>query len=321
MHSKESKAMPLNLPQNLPAIELLERENIFVMDSLRASTQDIRPLKVVVLNLMPIKITTETDFVRLLSNSPLQIEIEFLKMKSHQSKNTSAEHLAEFYKDFDAIENTNYDGLIITGAPVELLDYTDVTYWNELIGIFNWARNHVTSTLYICWAAQAGLYHFYGIPKYPLDQKMFGVFKHSLSQPTFPLFRGFDNEFYVPHSRHTEIRKEDILNVSDISLLSESEASGPYILMARGGREFFITGHSEYPPDTLHNEYIRDLKKGLPIHLPENYYIDNDIKKGISVRWRAHSNLLFTNWLNYFVYQATPFDPKEIEKLEHLNYK
>ncbi|MDR1368654.1 MAG: homoserine O-succinyltransferase [Dysgonamonadaceae bacterium] len=310
--------MPLNLPQNLPAIELLKRENIFVMDSLRASTQDIRPLKVVILNLMPIKITTETDFVRLLSNSPLQVEIDFLKMKSHQSKNTPAEHLAEFYKNFDDIKENNYDGLIVTGAPVELLDFEEVTYWKELTGIFNWARKHVTSTLYICWAAQAGLYHFHGIPKYPLDRKMFGVFKHSINQPACALFRGFDDDFYVPHSRHTEIRKEDILKVPEVSLLSESEESGPYIAMSRGGREFFVTGHSEYAPDTLHNEYMRDLKRGLPIQIPENYYRENDPEKGISVRWRGHSNLLFTNWLNYFVYQETPFDPKEIEKLDEL---
>ncbi len=311
--------MPLNLPQNLPAIELLKQENIFVMDSLRASTQDIRPLRVVILNLMPIKITTETDFVRLLSNSPLQVEIDFLKMKTHQSKNTPAEHLAEFYKDFDGIKGNNYDGMIITGAPVELLNFEEVTYWKELTGIFDWARKHVTSTLYICWAAQAGLYYYHRIQKYPLSKKMFGVFKHSLNQPTFPLFRGFDDDFFVPHSRHTEIRKEDILNVPEVSLLSESKESGPYIIMSRGGREFFITGHSEYAPDTLHNEYMRDLKKGLPIQIPANYYRENDPEKGISVRWRGHSNLLFNNWLNYFVYQETPFDPKEIENLGSLN--
>ncbi len=311
--------MPLNLPQNLPAIELLKQENIFVIDALRASTQDIRPLRVVILNLMPVKITTETDFVRLLSNSPLQVEIDFLKMKSHKSKNTPAEHLAEFYKNFEDIKGNNYDGMIVTGAPVELLDFEEVTYWKELTGIFDWAKKHVTSTLYICWAAQAGLYYFHGIPKYPLERKMFGVFKHTLNDPTFPLFRGFDDDFFVPHSRHTEIRKEDILKVPEVSLLSESEESGPYIVMSRGGREFFITGHSEYAPDTLHNEYTRDLKKGLPIQIPQNYYRDNNPEKGISVRWRGHSNLLFTNWLNYFVYQETPFNPKEIENLSSLN--
>ncbi len=311
--------MPLNIPQNLPAIELLKQENIFVMDALRASTQDIRPLKVVILNLMPVKITTETDFVRLLSNSPLQVEIDFLKIKSHQSKNTPAEHLAEFYKNFDDIQGQNYDGMIVTGAPVELLKYEEVTYWNELTCILDWARRHVTSTLYICWAAQAGLFHFYGVPKYPLKQKMFGVFNHTLNHPSFSLFRGFDDDFFVPHSRHTEIRKEDIEKVPELTLLSESEASGPYIIMARGGREFFITGHSEYAPETLHNEYVRDLKKGLSIHIPENYYRENNPEKGISVRWRGHSNLLFTNWLNYFVYQETPFDPKEIENLGELS--
>ena len=311
--------MPLNIPLNLPAIELLKQENIFVMDSSRASTQDIRPLKVVILNLMPIKITTETDFVRLLSNSPLQVEIDFLKIKSHKSKNTSAKHLSEFYKNFDDISGKNYDGMIITGAPVELLDFEDVTYWKELTEIFSWAQKHVTSTLYICWAAQAGLYHFHKIQKYPLQEKMFGVFKHSLNDPTFPLFRGFDDDFFVPHSRHTEIRREDILKIPEISLLSESEESGPYIIMSRGGREFFITGHSEYAPDTLHQEYMRDLKKDLPIKLPQNYYRENNPKKGISVQWRGHSNLLFSNWLNYFVYQETPFDPKEIENLGSLN--
>jgi len=310
--------MPLNLPHHFPAIELLKQENIFVMDTHRASSQDIRPLKLVILNLMPVKVTTETDFIRLLSNSPLQLEIDFLKMKSHRSKNTPAEHLSAFYKNFDEISHDNYDGMIVTGAPVELLDFKDVTYWNELIAIFDWARKHVTSTLYICWAAQAGLYHFYGIPKYPLNKKMFGIFKHTLNDPTCSLFRGFDDEFFVPHSRHTEIRKADILHVPEVTLLSESETSGPYIVMARGGREFFITGHSEYAPYTLHNEYIRDRNKGLPISIPANYYIDDDVKKGISVRWRAHSNLLFTNWLNYFVYQETPFDPQQIELLGEL---
>ena len=313
--------MPLNLPDNLPAIELLKQENIFVIDSRRASSQDIRPLKVVILNLMPIKVTTETDFVRLLSNSPLQVEVDFLKMQSHQSKNTPEEHLSEFYKTFSDIRDDYYDGMIVTGAPVELLPFEEVTYWDELTGIFDWARNHVTSTLYICWAAQAGLYHFHGIEKYRLDRKMFGVFKHRTNRPGFPLFRGFDDEFLVPHSRHTGIRKEDILQVPEIALISESDESGPHIVVSRGGREFFITGHSEYAPDTLHNEYLRDLGKGLPIDLPKNYYLDNDPSKGISVRWRAHSNLLFTNWLNYFVYQETPYDPKQISTLDSImNY-
>jgi homoserine O-succinyltransferase len=307
--------MPLNLPQNLPAVELLKKENIFVMDSLRAEAQDIRPLNVCVLNLMPLKITTETDLIRLLSNTPLQIELDFLRIKGHTTKNTPVEHMMTFYKDFDEIKKKNYDGMIITGAPVEQIDFEQVTYWDELTGIFDWIRNHVTSTLYICWSSQAALYHFYGIPKYPLEKKQFGVFSHTLQDKTFPLFRGFDDEFCVPHSRHTEIRREDIEKVPGLTILSQSEASGIYVVMARGGREFFITGHSEYAPETLHNEYIRDLNKGLPIEMPENYYKDDNPDKGIVVRWRAHANLLFTNWLNYFVYQETPFDPNEIERL------
>jgi len=310
--------MPLNLPEKLPAIELLKHENIFVMDSLRASSQDIRPLKVVILNLMPIKITTETDLIRLLSNSPLQIEIDFMKIKSHTSKNTPIEHLLTFYKDFDIIKKQNYDGMIITGAPVEQMEFEDVTYWNEITEIFDWARKHVTSTLYICWAAQAGLYHFYGVPKYPLDKKMFGVFKHRLSVDALSLFRGFDDEFFVPHSRHTEIRKEDILKVPELNLLSESDEAGVYIVASRGGREFYITGHSEYAPNTLDNEYKRDLAKNLPIEVPLNYYLHDHPDAPIIDRWRAHANLLFSNWLNYFVYQETPFNPKEIELLEDL---
>lgn len=311
--------MPLNIPHNLPAVEILKKENIFVMDDLRASTQDIRPLKVALLNLMPVKIITETDFVRLLSNSPLQVEVDFLKMKTHNSKNTSTEHLSAFYKNFEDIRNQNYDGLIITGAPVELLPFEDVTYWTELQEIFNWAAKHVTSTLYICWAAQAALYHFHGIPKYNLNKKMFGVFKHTLNDPNVTLFRGFDNEFYVPHSRHTEVSREDIVKIPQLCLLSESEDSGVYLVMSRGGREIFITGHSEYAPETLHNEYIRDVQKGLSIEIPQNYYKDNDPKKEILVHWRAHAHLLFKNWLNYYVYQATPYDPAEIENLGDIN--
>ena len=240
--------MPLNLQKNLPAIDLLKKEHIFVMDSLRASSQDIRPLRVVVLNLMPLKITTETDLVRLLSNTPLQIELEFLKIKGHTPKNTPIEHMREFYKDFDEIKKGYYDGMIITGAPVEQMPFEEVGYWNEITEIFDWARKHVTSTLYICWAAQAGLYHFYDIPKYDLPAKMFGVFRHTLRESYLPIFRGFDDMFYVPHSRHTEIRKDDIMKVPELTLLSESEESGVYMVMARGGREFFITGHSEYSP-------------------------------------------------------------------------
>lgn len=311
--------MPLNIPHNLPAVEILEQENIFVMDDLRAATQDIRPLKVALLNLMPVKITTETDFVRLLANSPLQVEVDFIKMKNHQSKNTPPEHLSTFYKNFEEIRDENYDGMIITGAPVELLAFDEVNYWSELQEIFNWAHQHVTSTLYICWGAQAGLYHFYGIPKYPLGKKMFGVFKHRISDMSVPLFRGFDDEFYIPHSRHTEIRRDDILKVPELKLLSESDESGVYIVMARGGRDIFLTGHSEYAPDTLHNEYRRDNAKGLPIKIPVNYYIDNNPDKGYVVHWRAHAHLMFKNWLNYYVYQPTPFDRKEIAFLTDIH--
>ena len=305
--------MPLNLPSRLPAVEILKSENIFVMDSQQASTQDIRPLRIVILNLMPLKITTETDLIRLLSNTPLQIEVDFLKISGHISKNTPVEHMMTFYKDFSTLRNENYDGMIITGAPVEQMPFEEVDYWKEVSEIFDWARTHVTSTLYICWAAQAGLYHFYGVPKYPLPQKMFGIFKHKVYDHQNPIFRGFDDEFYVPHSRHTEVRKSDIEKVPELTLLSESEESGVYMVMARGGREFFITGHSEYSPYTLDTEYRRDLEKGLPIEMPLNYYRNNDPKKGPLVRWRGHANLLFSNWLNYFVYQQTPYDIREIK--------
>lgn len=307
--------MPVNIPHNLPAVEILKKENIFVMDNRRAATQDIRPLKVVLLNLMPVKIVTETDFVRLLSNSPLQVEVDLVKMQTRESKHTPPEHLAAFYRTFDDVRKENYDGMIITGAPVETLNFEDVTYWEELTEIMDWAARHVTSTLYICWGAQAGLYHFHGINKYPLDRKKFGVFRHTLNHPGVSLFRGFDDEFYVPHSRHTELHREDILENPALSLLSESPEAGVYLVMSRGGREIFVTGHSEYAPETLHNEYMRDLAKGLPIDMPRNYYRDNDPGKGICVRWRAHAHLMFKNWLNYYVYQATPFNPKDIERL------
>ncbi|WP_288740131.1 homoserine O-succinyltransferase [uncultured Coprobacter sp.] len=305
--------MPLNIPVNLPAVELLKNENIFVMDDLRASSQDIRPLRIVILNLMPLKITTETDLIRLLSNTPLQVEIDFLKTACHTSKNTPVEHMQMFYKEFDRVRNETYDGMIITGAPVELMDFEEVDYWDEVTEIFDWARTHVTSTLYICWAAQAGLYHFYGVPKYKLEKKMFGVFKHKVNDVQNPIFRGFDDEFYVPHSRHTEVRAEDIRRIRELSIVSESEESGVYMVMARGGREFFITGHSEYSPYTLDGEYRRDVSKGLDIDLPKNYYRDNNPEKGPVVRWRGHANLLFSNWLNYFVYQQTPYDIREIK--------
>jgi len=310
--------MPLNIPENLPAVELLKKEHIFVMDSLRASTQDIRPLRIVVLNLMPLKITTETDLVRLLSNTPLQLELDLMKIKGHTSKNTPIEHLLEFYRTFEEVKDRYYDGMIITGAPVEQMLFEDVHYWKELVGIFEWARTNVTSTLYICWAAQAGLYHFYGIPKYDLPAKKFGIFKHTLHEPYHPIFRGFDEEFFVPHSRYTEIRREDILKTGGLSLLSESEEAGVYMVMSRGGREFYITGHSEYSPHTLHDEYVRDINKGLPIAVPYNYYRDDDPALAPVIRWRGHANLMFTNWLNYYVYQQTPFRIEDIKLLGEL---
>ena len=293
--------MPLILPKGLPAIELLKQENIFVMDAARAASQDVRPLRIAVLNLMPIKITTETDLVRLLSNSPLQIELSFMKVKSHVSKNTPIEHMQAFYTDFEEMRHNKYDGFIITGAPVEHLDFEEVGYWEEMTEIFEWARHNVTSTLYICWAAQAGLYHHYGIPKYPLDKKMFGIFKHRVHKPELPLFRGFDDEFSIPHSRHTEVRREDMERCPELDILAESEESGVSVVMARGGREIFLTGHSEYSPLTLDTEYKRDLGKGLPIEMPKHYYRGDDPSQPPLVTWRGHANLLFNNWLNYYV--------------------
>lgn len=304
--------MPLRLPDKLPAIDLLKDENIFVLNDSRANSQDIRPLKIVVLNLMPLKITTETDLVRILSNSPLQLEICFMKVKAHTSKNTPVEHMKAFYKDFENMRDDKFDGMIITGAPVEHLDYEDVNYWDEISEIFSWARTHVTSTLYICWAAQAGLYYHYGVPKHPLPEKMFGIFPQKPLCPALPIFRGFDDLFNMPHSRHTELRREDILKVPELTLIAESEQSGVGIVMARGGREFFITGHSEYSPYTLDTEYKRDLGKGLPIHKPYNYYKNDDPEQEPLVTWRGHGNLLFSNWLNYYVYQETPYDINDI---------
>ncbi len=305
--------MPLNLPDRLPAIDILKEENIFVIDNSRATQQDIRPLRIVLLNLMPLKITTETDMVRLLSNTPLQLEISFMKLKSHTSKNTPIEHMETFYTDFQDMRSEKFDGMIVTGAPVEQMPFEEVNYWGEITEIFDWARTHVTSTLYICWAAQAGLYHYYGVPKYSLDKKIFGIFEHRMLDPLHAIFRGFDDTFYVPHSRHTEVRREDILKVPELTLLSESDEAGVYMVMGRGGREFFVTGHSEYSPSTLDVEFTRDSEKGLPIELPKNYYVDDDPAKGPLVRWRGHANLLFSNWLNYFVYQETPFNIKDIK--------
>ena len=304
--------MPLRLPDRLPAIDLLKQENIFVMDDSRAHMQDIRPLKIVILNLMPLKITTETDLIRLLSNTPLQLEISFMKLRSHTPKNTPIEHMMMFYRDFSQMRNEKFDGMIITGAPVETLDYEDVTYWDEMTEIFTWARSHVTSTLYICWAAQAGLYYHYGIPKYPLDKKMFGIFPQIPLEPQLPIFRGFDDMFQMPHSRHTELHREDILANSNLSLIAESPDCGVSIVMARAGREFFITGHLEYP-NTLDKEYKRDKDIRDDVEMPKNYYIDDDPSKGPMVTWRAHANLLYSNWINYYVYQETPYDINQIE--------
>lgn len=305
--------MPVRVPSSLPAVETLKNENIFVIDEQRASSQDIRPLKIAILNLMPLKIMTETDLLRLLSNTPLQIEIDFIEPDGHVSKNTPREHIEAFYKKFDDIKGDNYDGFIITGAPVEKVDFGEVDYWQQLTEIFSWARTHVTSTLYICWAALAGLYYHYGVRKYVLDRKISGVFKHHIDDPRNPIFRGFDDEFYVPHSRYSEVHKEDILPIADLKIISESNESGIYMVMGRGGREFYITGHSEYSPMTLDFEYHRDLEKGLKPHVPDNYYLDDDPAKKPIVRWRSHANLLFTNWLNYFVYQETPYDIRKIK--------
>ena len=305
--------MPLRLPDKLPAIELLKRENIFVMENTRATTQDIRPLKIVILNLMPLKITTETDLIRLLSNTPLQMEVSFMKLKSHTPKNTPIEHMMMFYRDFEKMSEDKFDCMIITGAPVEQMDFEDVNYWDEISTIFDWARNHVTSTLYICWAAQAGLYYHYGIPKYPLEKKMFGVFRQHTLCPHLPIFRGFDDVFYMPHSRHTEVRKEDILANPELTLIADSPENGVSMVMARGGREFFITGHMEYASNTLDNEYKRDKDIRDDVDMPVNYYRDNNPDKEPLVTWRAHANLLYHNWINYYIYQETPYDISQIK--------
>ena len=306
--------MPVRVPVSLPAVELLKEENIFVIDEQRASSQDIRPLRIGILNLMPLKIMTETDLLRLISNTPLQIELDLIDTASHVSRNTPREHIEEFYKTFDEIRDRNYDGFIITGAPVEKVQFEEVDYWQELCEIFNWARTHVTSTLYICWAAFAGLYHHYGVQKRVLTHKISGVFRHKVKDRHNPIFRGFDDEFYVPHSRFSEWNRPDVEAVDGLTILSESPESGIYMVMARGGREFFITGHSEYSAGTLDFEYKRDLEKGLSPSIPIHYYVGDDPEKGPLVRWRSHANLLFSNWLNYFVYQMTPYDIREIHQ-------
>lgn len=305
--------MPLRLPDKLPAIDLLKRENIFVMDNSRAHLQDIRPLRIVILNLMPLKITTETDLVRLLSNTPLQLEITFMKLQSHTPKNTPVEHMQMFYRSFEKLKKEKFDGMIITGAPVETMPFEEVEYWPEMKEIFDWAKSHVTSTLYICWAAQAGLYHFYDIPKYDLKEKMFGIFPTTPLKSELPVFRGFDDVFCMPQSRHTEVRREDIDKKSGLEIIAESEESGVSMVMARNGREFFITGHLEYAPNTLDTEYKRDFGKRKDVKLPKHYYLDDDPENGPLVTWRAHANLLFSNWINYYVYQETPFNINDIK--------
>lgn len=304
--------MPIKIPDRLPAFSVLEQENIFVMTTDRADRQDIRPLRIVILNLMPKKIETETQLLRLLGNSPLQVDVDLLQTGTHQSKNTAAEHLVTFYHTFDEIKDNRYDGMIITGAPVELLDFEQVDYWPELCEIMDWSRRNVYSTLHICWGAQAGLYHHYGVKKYPLDKKLFGIFLHGLSVQNFPLLQGFDEQFWAPHSRHTTVREAEVAAIPELLILSTSPGAGLYLAASRDGRQIFVTGHSEYDRHTLHDEYHRDLAKGLPIAMPVNYYPDGDSSKKPPIRWRSHANLLFSNWLNYYVYQETPYDLQQL---------
>lgn len=300
--------MPIRIPNDLPAAGTLQQENIFVMPQDRAITQDIRPLEIVLLNLMPTKIATETQLSRLLGNTPLQVNLELMHTSSHKSKNVSQEHLLSFYKNFDELKDRKFDGMVITGAPVELMDFEEVDYWPELCKIMEWSKTHVHSTLHICWGAQAGLYYHYGINKQPLPQKLFGVYPHQVEYKRSILLRGFDDMFWAPHSRHTTISREDIEAVPDLKILASSEKAGVYALMNKGGRQIFVTGHSEYDPETLKTEYLRDKNQGLPISVPENYFPNDDDTCDPIVRWRGHANLLFSNWLNYFVYQTTPYD-------------
>lgn len=307
--------MPIKIPNSLPAAEVLTGENIFVMTESRAETQDIRPLSIVVLNLMPTKIVTETQLLRLIGNTPIQVDVTFLHPESHKSKNTPQEHLLKFYNTFSEIKDNRYDGLIITGAPVEQMPFDEVNYWEELKEIMQWSLRNVYSTFHICWGAQAGLYYHYGIPKYPIPEKMFGVFEHRVVKEKVKLLRGFDERFYAPHSRHTEVRREDIEKVDELEILAESDEAGVYIVSALNGRQIFVTGHSEYDPLTLKTEYERDKLKGLNPKLPKYYFPGDDPQKPPIVKWRAHANLLFANWLNYYVYQETPYDLDELDKI------
>lgn len=306
--------MPIKIPNDLPAVKTLNDENIFVMTETRAITQDIRPLKILLLNLMPKKIETETQLSRLLGNSPLQVDLELIHTKSHKSKNTSAEHLLAFYKTFDDIKDQTFDGMIITGAPVELMEFEEVSYWEELCEIMEWSKTHVHSTLHICWGAQAGLYYHFGINKKTLDKKMFGIFPHKVDYKKSILFRGFDDVFMAPHSRHTTVDIDDIKKCEYLKILASSNEAGVYAISTAEGRQIFITGHSEYDADTLANEYFRDLNEGKPIEIPKNYFPEDNPQNEPIVTWRSHANLLFSNWLNYFVYQTTPYDIKEINK-------
>ena len=306
--------MPIQIPNDLPAAETLQQENIFVMTENRAITQDIRPLEIVLLNLMPTKVATETQFSRLLGNTPLQVRLELMHTSTHISKNTSQDHLLNFYKSFDELKHRKFDGMIITGAPVEQMDFEDVDYWPELCRIMEWSKTNVHSTLHICWGAQAGLYYHYDVPKHDLPEKLFGVFPHCADYKRSILMRGFDDQFWVPHSRHTTVRRQDIEAVDGLKILASSEQAGVYAVMNKKGRQIFITGHSEYDADTLEREYRRDKDQGLPIRVPENYYPGDDDTKEPLVRWRGHANLLFSNWLNYFVYQTTPYDIMDIGK-------
>ncbi len=300
--------MPLKIPDNLPATEVLIKENIFIMNESRATSQDIRPLKIGILNLMPTKMTTEIQLLRLLGNTPLQIDITLLHSQTYHSKNVSSEYLNTFYKTFDDIKNQKFDGFIITGAPVELLEFEEVAYWDELKEIMDWTRKNVTSTLHICWGAQAALYHHYGIPKYPLKKKMFGIFKHTLNRKDINLIRGFDDVFLIPHSRHTEVLRKDIEKVDGLEIISESDESGVYMVVSKDGKEIYLTGHSEYDAETLKAEYDRDVREGKPIEIPVNYYPDDDPSKEPQLTWRSHASLLFSNWLDYYVYQETPYE-------------
>ncbi len=306
--------MPIQIPNDLPAAAALQQENIFVMTENRACTQDIRPLEIVLLNLMPTKIVTETQLSRLLGNTPLQVRLELMHTTSHQSKNTSAEHMLNFYKSFDELKHRKFDGMVITGAPVEQMEFEDVDYWQELCQIMEWSKTNVHSTFHICWGAQAGLYYHYGIQKKPLEEKLFGVFKHQADYKRSILLRGFDDSFWVPHSRHTTVAREDIEAVPELKILASSEEAGVYAIATKEGRQIFVTGHSEYDPDTLRKEYLRDKTAGLPISVPKNYFPGDDDSLEPLVRWRGHANLLFSNWLNYFVYQTTPYDIMSIGK-------